>query len=344
MRKPTRIPGLVVIVGLIAGGIGATGFLIERLAGGDAQAPRAQDPTARPGKDPDFDGLFRAGVERLREGRAHAAVRTFEKARQRRPHVPEVYINLGFAYLALKVPDAARQAFAKAIDLRPEQPNAYFGLAESFEQLDDLEMALGAMRTYIHLTAENDAYRRRAMAAVWEWQSRLKQKPARSDASTPPSGPIVPGAAPAPGADAAGTSPERLAGLSLQRLDGGADTLTHYTGKTLILNIWATWCPPCRKELPALQRLSERLNPDLFAVAGLSIDKDADFVREFLREVGVSYVNYIDATQDVAKALTGIVTVPQTVVIGPDGMIRQRIEGYRDWDDPQVVAQLEGRQ
>ena len=81
-----------------------------------------------------------------------------------------------------------------------------------------------------------------------------------------------------------------------------------------------------------------------FAVAGLSIDKDPGFVREFLREVGVSYVNYIDTTQAVAGPVAGIESLPQTLVFGPDGRLRQTIEGYHDWDDPQTLAQLEARQ
>ena len=341
MRKLGRVPSLFAIVGLVAVGIFLAGFLIERLTHGDVQAAHVKDPVANADKDPNFDSLFRTGVEQLREGLAHAALRTFEEARQRRPRVPEVYVNLGFAYLVLGVPNAARQAFEKAIELRADQPNAYFGLAESFEKLDDLEMALGAMRSYIHLTTEDDAYRRRAMAAVWEWQTALGRNVTPTEVSDAPSDPAISAAARAP--DDANLA-ARLAGLSLTRLDGGVDRLALYAGKTLVLNVWATWCAPCRRELPALQRLSERLDPDLFAVAGLSIDTDPDFVREFLREVGVNYVNYIDVAKDLAGAVIDIESVPQTLVIGPDGALRNRIEGFRDWDDPQIVAQLERRE
>ncbi len=158
MRKLGRVPSLSVIVGLVAVGVFLAGFLIQRFTHGDVQAASVEDPVANADKGPNFDSLFRAGVEQLRAGRAHAALRTFEEARQRRPRVPEVYVNLGFAYLALGVPNAARQAFETAIGLRADQPNAYFGLAESFEKLDDLELALGAMRSYIHLTTEDDPY------------------------------------------------------------------------------------------------------------------------------------------------------------------------------------------
>jgi len=317
-RRAFRVPSLGAAIATLAVGILLAGLALERLAPDGPATARVDAPaeTAGAAGDPDFDGLFRAGVARLREGRPHAAVKAFEEARQRQPHVPEVYVNLGFAYAALGVPDAARQAFERAIDLRPGQANAYFGLAESSERLGDLETALGAMRSYIHLTPEDDPYRRRAMAAVWEWQSALERGGARPSAN--------------------------LAELRLTRLDGGSDSLALYAGKTLILNVWATWCAPCREELPALQRLSARLDPDRFVVAGLSIDTDPDFVREFLRDVGVDYVNYIDATRDVARPLLGIDSVPQTLLIGPEGTLRTRIEGVRDWDDPGLVASLGG--
>ncbi len=341
MRKLARVPSISVIVGLVAVSVFLAGFLIERFTQGDVQVTRVEDPAADADKTPDFDGLFRAGVEQLREGHAHAALRTFEEARKHRPGVPEVYVNLGFAYLVLEVPDAARKSFEKAIELRADQPNAYFGLAESFEKLDDLEMALGAMRSYVHLTPEDDPYRRRAMAAVWEWQTALGRNVARADVSDTASDRAVTTDVRAV-ADA--NLAERLAGMPLIRLDGGVDRLALYAGKTLILNVWATWCAPCRRELPALQRLSERLDSDRFAVAGLSIDTDPDFVREFLREVGVNYVNYIDVAKDLAGAVADLESVPQTLVIGPDGTLRSRIEGFRDWDDPQIVAQLERRE
>ena len=332
-RRVFRVPSLGAAIAALAVGILLAGLLLERLTPDGPATARVDSPveTAGTAGDPDFDGLFRAGVARLREGQPHAAVKAFEEARQRQPHVPEVHVNLGFAYAALGVPDAARQAFERAIDLRPEQANAYFGLAEASERLGDLETALGAMRSYIHLTPEDDPYRRRAMAAVWEWQSALELGGTRPGATESPPETAAPALAGA-----------NLAGLRLTRLDGGTDSLALYAGKTLILNVWATWCAPCREELPALQRLSARLDPDQFVVAGLSIDTDADFVREFLRDVGVDYANYIDATHDVARPLFGIDSVPQTLVIGPDGTLRTRIEGLRDWDDPQLIASLGG--
>lgn len=123
-----------------------------------------------------FDASFKAGVTALQSGRPADAVEHFRKIHRLGPHVPEVQVNLGYAYLALKDFAAAERAFRAAIDLRREQVNAYYGWAESLEALGDLEAALGAMRTYIHLAPEGDPFKRKAMAAVWEWDGALKKR------------------------------------------------------------------------------------------------------------------------------------------------------------------------
>lgn len=90
------------------------------------------------------------------------------------PALPEAHANLGFALLGLQQAEAARRAFERAIVLRPAQANAYYGLALAQESLGDLELALGAMRSYLHLGArESEAHQRRARAALWEWEAQL---------------------------------------------------------------------------------------------------------------------------------------------------------------------------
>ncbi|TXC65209.1 hypothetical protein FSC37_00885 [Piscinibacter aquaticus] len=82
--------------------------------------------------------------------------------------MPEAHANLGFALLGLQQPDAARVAFERAIAFRPAQANAYYGLALAQESLGDLELALGAMRSYLHLgRSESEDHQRRARAALW---------------------------------------------------------------------------------------------------------------------------------------------------------------------------------
>jgi tetratricopeptide (TPR) repeat protein len=89
------------------------------------------------------------------------------------PEMPEAHVNAGFALLGLARYDAARDYFAAAIARRPSQANAYFGLAMALEAKGDLPAALGAMRSYIHLSRADDSYRTKARAAIWEWEQAL---------------------------------------------------------------------------------------------------------------------------------------------------------------------------
>lgn len=332
----------------VATAIAAFGIVLDRLPGRaapDLAADQERPAVGSDAPDAEFDRLFREGIAHLSRGQAHAAAKAFEYARRRRPHVAEAYVNLGFSYLALAQTAAARAAFETAIELRPGQANAYFGLAESHEQLQEPEAALKAMRTYVELTPADDPHRRRALAAIWEWEFALESTPGRSNradrATVETVGRTAQLASPGKAAIAAlGSSAPYLSLLGPGR---GADSLASFSGKSVVLNVWATWCAPCRAELPSLQRLSEQLDPQRFAVIGLSVDKDPDFVREFLREVGVNYANYIDSSQHISSGVLGVDSFPQTFVIAPDGTIVEHIVGVRVWDDPQVVAALRTR-
>ena len=93
------------------------------------------------------------------------------------PALPEAHVNLGFALLGLGEVAQARRAFDTAIELRPQQANAYYGLALAQESLGDLELALGAMRSYLHLgRGESEDHQRRARAALWEWEAQLGER------------------------------------------------------------------------------------------------------------------------------------------------------------------------
>lgn len=329
---------LIWLAPALAAAILALGWLIETLPvsrGASAPVAAAVDTAATHRDGNAFSEYFRTGVHLMQVNRPEEAAGMFEMAREIRPQQPEVHVNLGYAQLAAGAFGAAEESFRTALRYRPEQANAYYGWAESLEAVGDIEGALGAMRTFIHLSPEEDAFVRRARSAVWEWSETLA---ARRAAGEPPGLARADKASPA---RAPQDAADRLdGGLELVRLDGGADRFGVYAGRTVVLNVWATWCPPCRAELPSLQALQDELGEDGFAVVGLSIDRDGDFVREFLNETGVSYPNYIDSGRAIAGRILAVESYPQTLIVKPDGTVAERIVGAREWAGPEMVARV----
>lgn len=114
-----------------------------------------------------------------------------------------------------------------------------------------------------------------------------------------------------------------------------------WQGKLLVLNVWATWCPPCRREMPDLQRLSKTLDPQRFAVIGLSIDQDTLLAQEFLLQYGITFANFFDQGGSVLRPLN-LPAYPQTFVIAPDRTLLHSVSGLREWGSPEMVNWLEG--
>ena len=110
--------------------------------------------------------------------------------------------------------------------------------------------------------------------------------------------------------------------------------------KVRIINIWATWCGPCRHELPSLQRLSNKLDQSRFQVVGVSIDDDEHRVREYLNEKKIHYANFIDMDMSIANDILGVRIFPSTYLVRADGSIADIIEGWREWDSPEMLARI----
>jgi thiol-disulfide isomerase/thioredoxin len=130
-------------------------------------------------------------------------------------------------------------------------------------------------------------------------------------------------------------------GLRLAGLDGGALDVGSLKGKVLVLNVWATWCPPCRREMPSLQRLSETVDRSRIVVAGITVDRDAQLAREYLLQSHISFANYTDSDMKIANGSLNVVGFPETFVVGPDGKLAARVAGAREWDSPETVRTLE---
>ena len=135
--------------------------------------------------------------------------------------------------------------------------------------------------------------------------------------------------------------PRPVAEIRFQDARGRELTLANFKGKVVLLNIWATWCPPCRKEMPTLDRLQATLGGPGFEVVALSVDRDAlDSVRTFYDEIHVrSLAIYVDPSADAMQKLS-IVGVPTTMLIDASGREVWRHVGPETWDGPDIVDGL----
>jgi thiol-disulfide isomerase/thioredoxin len=125
--------------------------------------------------------------------------------------------------------------------------------------------------------------------------------------------------------------------------DEGHDlTLGNFQGRAVLLNIWATWCVPCQKEMPALDRLQAKLGGEEFLIIPLSIDRDgAAAVKRFYQEVGVEKLGvYVDPSGRASRALS-VPGVPTTLLIDRAGREVARKIGEAQWDGAEMVALVE---
>lgn len=120
-------------------------------------------------------------------------------------------------------------------------------------------------------------------------------------------------------------------------LDGKKVGLGDYRGKVVFLNIWATWCPPCREEMPSMEKLYQELKGEDFEILAVSIDTSgAKAVAPFAKEYRLSFPILLDP-EGTIKPLYGITGVPESFIINKDGRIEKIVVGPLDWATPDVV-------
>jgi peroxiredoxin len=129
--------------------------------------------------------------------------------------------------------------------------------------------------------------------------------------------------------------------LELADLDGKRHRLGDYRGKAVLVNFWATWCVPCRDEMPSIERLRASLEGRPFAVLAVNLGEPPSRIQAFLEKVPVRFTVLLDSDTKTAKAWQAKL-LPATYIIGPDGAIRYRHLGELDWSKPEVRAAIVG--
>lgn len=115
--------------------------------------------------------------------------------------------------------------------------------------------------------------------------------------------------------------------------------LSDFRGKVVIINFWATWCPPCRYEMPSLERLWNKVKGKGIMLLAINVGEDADTMFEFTGELQLTMPLPMDKKGDVVK-LFPVTGLPTTYIISPTGMVTHRAMGSREWDSDSIVNQL----
>jgi peroxiredoxin len=128
--------------------------------------------------------------------------------------------------------------------------------------------------------------------------------------------------------------------FELPDLNGKTVKLADYAGKVLFINIWATWCVPCREEMPSMEALYKQIKGPGFEMLAVSVDEaGASAVKPFMEELGLTFPALLDTKSEVA-ALYKTTGVPETFIVNKDGIIIHHVVGPTDWSRPEVVGLL----
>ena len=128
--------------------------------------------------------------------------------------------------------------------------------------------------------------------------------------------------------------------VTLPDLSGRQVSLSDFKGKILFVNFWATWCPPCREEMPSMQKLHARLKDKDFLMVAIDLQESAEPVKKFLNEYELTFMTLLDSKGETGP-LFGINSIPTTLIMDKNGMIIGVAMGPRDWASKKSIALFE---
>lgn len=128
--------------------------------------------------------------------------------------------------------------------------------------------------------------------------------------------------------------------FSLKDMNGRSVSLASLKGRPVILNFWATWCPPCKAEMPSLNKLYLDLKKRGLEVIAISTDTSPSHVSEFLSKTRLDFTIALDDSRSVSK-LYKVFSMPTTFLINRDGTITEKLYGEYDWTEPEIRQKIE---
>ncbi len=127
--------------------------------------------------------------------------------------------------------------------------------------------------------------------------------------------------------------------FTLRDVEGKTHKLSDYRGKVVMINFWATWCPPCRYELPSMQRAYEKLKRSDVEFLAINLGEDADTIFTFTADYPVTFPLLMDLDSSVSN-MYPVIGLPTTYFVNPEGQLVYRAIGSREWDEKQMLEKI----
>lgn len=135
-------------------------------------------------------------------------------------------------------------------------------------------------------------------------------------------------------------SSDKVSNFQFKTIDNKVLDLSQFYGKVIVVDFWATWCPPCTKEIPHFIELQEKYKNEVQFI-GLNVGEKESQIREFVKSMGINYIiGY--SNENIEKLFGGINGLPTTFIIGKDGKVKAKAIGYRskEWFENQIISAL----
>lgn len=134
-------------------------------------------------------------------------------------------------------------------------------------------------------------------------------------------------------------SPIKAIDFTLTDINGKSHTLSAYKDKIVMLNFWASWCPPCREEMPSMQKMYDNWDKNKFILLAVNVDEGREKVKEFAKKNSYTFPILIDSDRMVSKKYE-VSGIPTTYLIDEKGRILQRVVGSRHWSSEEIQRMI----